>query len=250
MRPRVPDEYFRPAAESDDVGSEQAVRRAPETTGVKTVPVGAVREGVTARALAIMLALAIAGSFAIGRIFLFPALPPVPPASPIPTETSAATATPTATPSSRYDGPVQTVADVTATGQCLSGWSSRTPSDLFDDDESSYWSCRGDGIGEAISFTFDGAVPLAGLRVVNGNTVEPDQYLAERRIVAIRWTFSDGSFFEQGLAANSRSPQEVRFPVREADQVVMSIIGSTEPGDGAPSADYVSISMLEFLAAA
>lgn len=121
------------------------------------------------------------------------------------------------------------------------------PAALLDSDPSTIWRCRGDGSGELITFSFAAPVRLVGIRLINGNTVWTNRYLAERRITALRWTFSDGSYFDQGLAANDRAPQEVRFPEIYTSAVTMQVLSSTLPGDDSTLADAVSISSLEFL---
>ena len=112
------------------------------------------------------------------------------------------------------------------------------------------WRCDGDGVGEVIDFSFDQPVTLVGIRVVNGNTAVADRFLKERRITAIRWTFADGSFFDQGLAPSESSPQEVRFPETTTALARMEILSTTPGVDEGTASDSVSISSLEFLAPA
>ena len=246
MVQRVPDEYFRArAAESDDVGPQQPPRRMPQSSAVRSVAPGRVREGVAWRPLVVTLVLAVAISFVLGRAFLFPPIPRVQP--PQPTAAPSATVTPTALPRSTPEQAASVVRVVTATGACLEDTGEPVVSALVDGDASTIWRCPGDGAGEAIDFGFGRKVQLIGVRLVNGNTAWPDRYLAERQITRIRWTFPDGSFFEQGLAVNGRGPQEVRFPPVRTNGARLEVVSATPPGEEGERVDAVSISLLEFL---
>lgn len=245
MVQRVPDEYFRArATESDDVGPQQPPRRTPQSSAVRSVAPGEVRDGVAWRPLLVTLVLAVAVSFVLGRAFLFPPVPrprpPDPTASP-----TAVTTSPQARSAAEEEGAVVRV--VTATGACLRDTGEPVVSALVDADAATIWRCPGDGVGEAIDFGFGRTVQLIGVRLVNGNTAWPDRYLAERQITRIRWTFPDGSFFEQGLAVNGRGPQEVRFPPVRTNAARLEIVSATEPGEEGERVDAVSISLLEFL---
>ncbi len=152
-----------------------------------------------------------------------------------------------------FGGPVRTVAMLAASGQCEAFLTPDTdpPSNLVDDDPDSRWSCRGPGVGETITFTLEQDQMVVGVRLVNGNTSSPERYLAERRILSIKWTFSDGTWVVQGLAANNRQAQEVRFPPTAVPgTVTMTVLDATVPGESAKENDAVSISSLEFLGVA
>ena len=65
----------------------------------------------------------------------------------------------------------------------------------------------------------------------------------------MRWRFSDGSWFEQGLSSHDSSPQDIEFPPIIADYVELEILRTTEPGEPDEwNSDAVSISEVEFLA--
>lgn len=244
MEQRVPDKYFRAAAESDDVRAAEDVQPLPDTAAVKTVAPDQVRDGLAPRAVATIAVVAMGIAFVLGRFWLFAPGPRQAP-SPTPAPTAAATAGQDAF--APYDGAVVAVPAVAAEGECLQGGSRSAAQALVDSDEQTIWRCRGRGLKESATVIFPAPRTLVGLRVVNGNTVWTDRYLAERRILGIRWTFADGSFFDQGLAANDRNPQEVRFPEVTTDWVTFLVLEATVPGDGGTSADAVSISSLEFL---
>ena len=246
MVQRVPDEYFRQrATESDDIEAPAPQRRLPQLATVKSVASRRVQDGFTPRAVAIIITGAILMAFLVGRLLIFtPAAAPIGTASP--TTISSAVASP-APVDAVYDGPVATVIPTTAAGQCTEGGTRENPSALLDENPATPWRCRGSGVGETFSVVFDQPTELVGLRVVNGNIAWADRYQAERRITGLRWTFADGSFFEQGLAANDQNPQEVRFPPMRTGSVVVQVLSSTVPGNPATDFDAVSISSLEFL---
>lgn len=244
MVQQVPDEYFRKrVAESADV--EEAKPKRPQATTVKTVVPRRVREGLTLRAAAILFTMALATAFVLGRLVLFPPVTPSSPATPAITQSFSPEPSPEAL--APYDGPVVAVPAVTAQGECQEGGTRESPLGLVDEDPDTLWRCRGNGVGEKFTVVFEGPVSLAGIRVVNGNTAWDGRYAVERRITALRWTFADGSYFDQGLAANDRNPQEVRFPVLSTDRATVEVLTSTVPGEAADNSDAVSISTLEFL---
>lgn len=168
----------------------------------------------------------------------------------------APTAAPTTLPSAEstlapWNGPVEILPMLSATGSCQDTISLEPPSNLLDDDPTSVWRCRGAGAGESITFTLEPGQAVVGVRLVNGYGVSQERYVAERRIVSVKWTFSDGSWLVQGLAANDRQLQEVRFPPTTiAGDITMTVVDATVPGVADKTKDAVSISSLEFLKAA
>lgn len=160
-----------------------------------------------------------------------------------------------------WSGPVQVVRALEATGRCLEGMgdSADPPANLLDGDPKTQWRCTGPGVGETISFVLAEGEELVGVRLVNGNTARYERYLAERRILSVKWEFSDGSWVVQPLAANDREPQEVRFPPRTIEgPVTMTVVDATVTGDSAGEDegdkvgrnDAVSIGSLQFLGVA
>lgn len=242
MVPRVPDEYFRKrAAESDDGLDGSAPSPSNGSRPESPVVLQPLRDGVAPRFLVLLLVFAMALAFLIGRLLIFKPEVPVEPAPPPVTagfETPAENFAP-------HDGQVTTVAATGAYGQCLLESGRNTAAGLIDDDPGTIWRCEGDGVGDSITFTFEQGTSLVGVRLTNGNTVWPDSYAAERRLLSVEWRFPDGSFFVQGLAANKAELQEVRFPAMVTGSVTMTVLASTDPGES--GVDAVSIGMLEFL---
>ncbi|MFT3887824.1 MAG: hypothetical protein QM713_06645 [Arachnia sp.] len=245
MVQRLPDEYFRKrAAESQDVGVDAPSEPAVERPAPRRAPTTPARAGVAPSLVVVPLVLAVIVGFLIGRLLPAPLGPPGPQASP-----TALTPAPSHDVVVPYDGPADTVPALRAMGDCRDGQTWGAPATLLDGDPSTVWRCRGDGIGEVIDFTFERPVGLVGIRLVNGNTAVADRYLKERRITAIRWTFADGSYFDQGFAPSESSPQEVRFPETMTATARMEILATT-PGENKDQlSDSVAISALEFLTA-
>ncbi|AQP43697.1 discoidin domain-containing protein [Tessaracoccus flavus] len=246
MVQRVPDEYFRKrAAESEDIDESADERHRPPSTTARAVVARDAQGGLPPRATAIVVVLALALSFLAGRLFLFP--PVVVPPTPSSSASTSMGPDPSTDAFSAYEGPVSAVQPIAALGECREGGTLESPSALLDGDPETLWRCRGAGDGESFTIVFDGPVSLAGIRIVNGNVAWPDRYAVERRITAVRWTFADGSYFEQGLAANDRNAQEVRFPETLTDRATLEVLSATVPGEISPNSDAVSISSLEFL---
>lgn len=254
MVQRVPDEYFRNrAAESEDVRADDPstpVRerprpaRADRPSRPQRAPESARRRGIAPNLLIVPLVLALIAGFIIGRL-----LPQRTAAEPDPLTTSAsvAPAPPQAEAIVPFDGAAAVVSARYARGACGDG--TGDPAALLDNDPRTVWRCAGDGVGEVADFVFERPVELVGIRLVNGNLVD-DRFLEERRITAIRWTFSDGSFFDQGFAPSESSPQEVRFPQTVTSFAHLEILATTPGAGEGEDADAMTISSVEFLAPA
>jgi hypothetical protein len=254
MVQRVPDEYFRKrAAESEDVRDDAPSAPVAERPRRPRSPRAVAeprpdrserrRTGIAPSLLIVPLVLAVIVGFLIGRLLPTPLGDTEPPGG---TMSPAPVGTDVVVP---FDGPAAVVAARQATGDCLAGsWGA--PATLLDNNPRTVWRCAGDGVGEAIDFSFDQPVTLVGIKLVNGNTAVAGRFLKERRITAIRWTFADGSFFDQGLAPSESSPQVVRFPETTTTLARMEILATTPGEDEGTASDSVSISSLEFLAPA
>lgn len=254
MPRRLPDEFFRDQ-KSADTGdaAEGAPSWAAVEAGDPEVPARPPSgRGVAPRMVVASVLGALLLGFGVGRIIALdstsapsPGQTSSPGPGPSSPATSGDTVPPTLVP---HDGAVAILTVLDAEGQCLEGPSRNEPANLIDTNPSTFWRCGGSGTDEEISFRIDPNDTVVGVRLVNGNTVWTDRYLAERRILSVRWTFSDGSWLVQGMAANDPLPQEVRFPpVTGVDEVTMTILDATVPGASEPQANAVSISSLDFL---
>ncbi|WP_147453950.1 NADase-type glycan-binding domain-containing protein [Tessaracoccus antarcticus] len=253
MPKRLPDKLFRDQGTTDspDVlrGAEAAERSASQRRRVPFRSRDA--KGFAPPLVVAGVVGALLLGFGVGKLVVVqgggPAAPEVTVGSPTMTATVMPSADATLVP---WDGPVRDVPALAAEGRCLSGtgFSPDPPSNLVDDDPGSLWRCWGSGTGETITFTLEPEVVLVGVRLINGNTVSTARYLAERRILTVKWTFSDGSWVVQPLAANDRQFQEVRFPPTTiSGDVTMTVLDATVPGETSEKNDAVSISALEFL---
>lgn len=257
MPKRLPDELFRGSGSVDVGDAEPGPERAAPTPGRALVPGWSpAGRGIAPRLVIAGVFGALLLGFGMGRIAAMNAGSPGTPAQtvsptvqtsePGPTTSGPTSPMPTLVP---HDGPVSTLSVLDASGLCLEGVTPQEPANLIDANPSTFWRCAGAGVGESIRFSIDPDSTVVGLRIVNGNTVWSGRYLDERRILSIRWEFSDGSWFVQGLAANDPMPQEVRFPpVTGVDEISLSIVDATVPGSTDPQDNAVSISSLDFLA--
>lgn len=233
MSKRLPDEYFRQTtSESTDV---RATRPEPTRTRIRSS--SRRQPGVPWRIVMASGLAALLLGFAGVRVATELSSPaPTPP--PVPTTTTRLDLAP-------YEGPTLPTSILNATGNCTRGGPDLAPS-LFDSSPETVWRCPGGGVGETVTFDLPVGTQLVGLRIVNGN-LTGGAYLQDRRILSIRWTFSDGSWVVQPLAANETEDQEVRFPPVTTDHVVMSVLSTTNPGVDGEEHDAVVVSRVTFL---
>ena len=124
---------------------------------------------------------------------------------------------------------------------------SYTPAQMFDGDPSTAWRCDGRGVGQQITFTLPAGSKIAALGLVNGYTkVDPtsgsQRYAEYRRITDVTWSFPGGAAYKQRLSDGVETVQSMPIPARSADQVTLTIDGTTEPGSTARTRDAVLIS--------
>ncbi|NLE97794.1 MAG: hypothetical protein GX596_07370 [Propionibacterium sp.] len=249
MVSKLPDEFFRRrpeqppvAEESDDVVETPAREPTDSVLPAKLVLMP------TRMALVVVLVALVIGFF-VGRMLLGQPEQVARP-SPAPTESVTPTSSPSPSPTEDlgiYDGATVAVEPVEGTTTCEDDGGLQ----MLGVDTSSSWRCTGDGVGERVTFTFAPGQELVGMRIVGGDNANLDRFIAERRILSIRWHFSDGSWFDQGLPPNDATAQEVAFPMVRAESVELEILDSTLPGDpDANNTDIVTISQLQFLAPA
>ncbi len=84
------------------------------------------------------------------------------------------------------------------------------------------------------------------MRIINGDTTD-EAYRRGRKITAVRWTFSDGSWTVQPLDISQPGAQEVRFPPSVTDEVLMTVLSTTDPEGSEAEANAVVVSRVEFL---
>lgn len=122
-----------------------------------------------------------------------------------------------------------------------------TPANLLDADPTTSWRMAGDGTGSVITFSFDNAVTVTQVGLVNGYAkVDPphDWYAGNRRITEVVWAFDDGTEVPQQL---EEEPVLQTIPVEPASTtaVELRIVAVTPPGEGPDARDYTAISDIE-----
>ena len=235
MSKPLPDEYFR-----QTVSESSDVRSAPED-GASAVSPGSRerrRRGVSLRLVAASCVAAALVGLVGTRLMMGQDAAEAPSPTPSPSVTNVLDLTP-------YDGPAIPVPASSAAGACSQGGEDRA-SALLDAQADTIWRCPGAGVGEVVTFTFQPGTELVGVRIVNGDT-SGQSYLAGRRIMSLRWTFSDGSWAVQPLDVSHPEDQEVRFPPVVTDDVTMTVLSTTDPGSSEADDNAVSISRVEFL---
>ncbi|MDO5066972.1 MAG: hypothetical protein Q4D96_06810 [Propionibacteriaceae bacterium] len=230
MSRRLPDEYFRQTP-----GEPQ--QASPETT-TPAVPVPSFRAPSRTRGMPVVLVVACAlATFLIGfagvRSVLLhgQAVSPTSPASAASTQTRAAVP---------HTGRVRPTRAVVAESTCADG---TDPGQLLDGSAETIWTCPGNAREESITFYFEQPVELVGVRLLAGDAGGAAAARQERRIMAVSWTFEDGSWVSQPLGNSGAPPQELRFPGVETSMLKLTVASVSEPG----GLDQVSISNVEFL---
>lgn len=124
-------------------------------------------------------------------------------------------------------------------------------SNMIDSDPRTSWRMAGDGSGSVVTFTFDDAVTVTEVGLINGyaKTDPPhDWYAGNRRIEAVTWVFDDGTEVTQDLD-EVQDPQMISVDAGETTQIELRILEVTEPGAGPDGRDFTAISDVEFVGA-
>lgn len=117
-------------------------------------------------------------------------------------------------------------------------------SQMGDGNPSTTWRMGGDATGQTVTITLaqPGVVSRVGL--VNGyskQVANVNWYPNNRRILAVTWTFDDGSTIDQTFAERP-GLQRVKVPPVETSTVGITITSVTPPGSGNLGRDYTAIS--------
>jgi hypothetical protein len=110
------------------------------------------------------------------------------------------------------------------------------------------WRTPGDATGATITLTFDEPTVLSEVGLINGyakvgqDAQGPlDWYHGNRRVLAVEWTFEDGTVRTQRLA-DTTIMQTVSVPQVETTTVGLRLLKVSPPGPGRASRDYTAIS--------
>lgn len=178
----------------------------------------------------------------------------------VPTLTGTASPVPSPRPSDQmpWQGAVRPVGKVTVTASCTADPRPDAKGDLIsyraehvlDDDPATAWRCNGTGKGQRLTLTVPSGTELVGVGLVNGYTKtagSTDLYPQYRRVLKVRWSLPDGSWFVQDLTDDDPSLQTLMIaPHRVSGPVVMTILASSEPGrPSEPTRDAVLVSGLK-----
>jgi hypothetical protein len=106
----------------------------------------------------------------------------------------------------------------------------------YDGDLTTAWRCNGDGVGQTLTLNLPEEVRIGELGLVPGYAkTDPrsgaDRYAENNRLTRVRWTFPDGTSFEQGLdgSPTNRDMQTFRIPLTAASEVTLEVLASA-PG--------------------
>lgn len=125
------------------------------------------------------------------------------------------------------------------------------PEQMSDGKMNTAWRCNGNGVGQVVTFGFPADTTIAQVGLVNGYAkVDPasgtQRYGEYRRITKVRWTFGNGTSFQQSLHDGVETVQKLSIPPQSGGQVTITIEASTEPGSTARGRDAVLISEVVF----
>jgi hypothetical protein len=113
------------------------------------------------------------------------------------------------------------------------------------------WRMPGDGSGETITVELAKATRLTSVGLINGYAKTDtdasgnplDWYAGNRRILAVEWTFDDGSVVTQDLT-ETRRLQRMKIEPATTSTVELRLLTVTPPGAGPSRRDYTAISDL------
>lgn len=182
---------------------------------------------------------------------------PSPSGTPPPTATPSPSETPTEPPAD--PGPPENVARfATATvpgtaepNQDVDGNLVRFEArNMLDDVRTTCWRTPGDASGRTITLTLDGPTTLSRVGLVNGyaKTSEAGSgtlnwYRGNRRVLAVEWTFDDGTTVSQSLV-ETRTMQTLDLEPVLTSTVTLRLVDVSSPGAGRSGRDYTAISDL------
>lgn len=110
---------------------------------------------------------------------------------------------------------------------------------MLDKDPSTVYRLAGDGSGTTLVFDLGRERTVTAVGLVNGyaktsrdGSATVDQYLANRRVMLVEWTFDDGTVIEQELTETSE-PQSLQCPEDLVSRTVtLRLVEVSAPGTG------------------
>jgi hypothetical protein len=122
---------------------------------------------------------------------------------------------------------------------------------MIDSDPRTSWRMAGDGSGSVVTLTFDDAVTVTEVGLINGyaKTDPPhDWYAGNRRIESVTWVFDDGTEVAQDFD-EVQDPQMISVDDVETTTIELRIVEVSAPGGGPDGRDFTAISDVEFVGA-
>jgi hypothetical protein len=163
-----------------------------------------------------------------------------------PATTVATTAAPGATTVPPTPAPVKaaTVVASAQTGPAQNGCAQVTtydPPNVQDGNPATAWRALGDGTGQTLQLTLAGPTHLTQVGLIPGydkvdDCTAADRFAQMRKVTGVRWTFANGTTFDQTFTGD-RTMQLAPVDV-VTNAVTVEIMGTTPPGD----LDYTPIS--------
>ena len=124
---------------------------------------------------------------------------------------------------------------------------------LLDGVPTTCWRMPGDGTGSTITVTLAEPTTLSEVGIVNGYAKTSDDdgtlfdwYRGNRRVLAVEWTFDDGTKVSQSLEER-RSLQTVEVGDVTTSTVTLRLVTVSAPGQGRSARNYTAISDLSFV---
>jgi hypothetical protein len=118
---------------------------------------------------------------------------------------------------------------------------------MLDGVPSTCWRMPGDGTGEVLVFRLEKPTALSEVGLINGyaKTAQDggrtfDWYAGNRRVLAVEWTFDDGTTVTQELT-ETRDLQTVEVDTT-TQSVEMRLVEVSPPGAGPSGRDYTAVS--------
>lgn len=115
---------------------------------------------------------------------------------------------------------------------------------MLDGRPATAWRMPGDGTGASITLTLPSESVITRVGLLNGYAKQVsgvDWYPNNRRVLAARWTFDDGTTVEQPLTEVARLQTLAVGPLRST-RVVLTLVTVSPPGPGSLGRDYTAIS--------
>ena len=116
------------------------------------------------------------------------------------------------------------------------------------------WRMPGDGSGSTISVTLAEPTTLSEVGIINGYAKTSDDaggrvfnwYRGNRRVLAVEWSFDDGTVVSQSLE-EVRRLQTVDVDDVTTSTVTLRLVTVSAPGTGRSARDYTAISDLSLV---